>query len=226
MLYSSKTGIVFGVAVAAAVTLLVWQQRGRAGVAREKEALEQQRLALQNDNGRLADELAQAPRQQQAPQANYTGELRRLRSEAGALRLQTNRLQSLATKAAGNQPQTSAADPDAVLAVLPADYPRTPQATTQTMLDLFSRGDADEFFRYFGQPGGKKMYDEIFANEHVKSLIGMQVVSLGETQTNDIDSSMLMVPYKVRLQDGTERERVIQLVQDPETQRWYFKGGL
>jgi len=37
---------------------------------------------------------------------------------------------------------------------------------------------------------------------------------------------MLMVPYKVRLQDGTERERVIQLVQDPETQRWYFKGGL
>jgi hypothetical protein len=35
---------------------------------------------------------------------------------------------------------------------------------------------------------------------------------------------MLMVPYKVRLQDGSEKECELRLVQDQETLRWYFKG--
>lgn len=225
MMWSWKHFLAFGLAVAALVALTFVQQRGRASLAREHESLEQQRLALQNDEGVLSNELAQA-KHQQAPQANFTEELARLRSEVAALRHQTNQLQALALKAGIRPPPPATADPDQVLAVLPADYPQTPQAATQTLLGLFGRGDADEFFRYFGQPGGKKMYDDIFADEHAKSLIGLQVVSIGEPTTNDIDSSMWMVPYKVRLQDGTERDRQLRLVQDPDTQRWYFKGGL
>jgi len=225
MMWSWKQFLAFGLAVAALVALTIWQQRGRTRLARENESLAQQRLALLNDQGLLSNKLAQMNRQP-APQSNYNDELARLRSEVGALRRQTNQLHALAAKAGVARQQSATADPDAVLAVLPADNPQTPQAATQTVLSLFSRGDADEFFRYFGQPGGKQMYDDIFADEHAKSLIGMQVVSIGEPTTNNIDPSMWMVPYKVRLQDGTERERELRMVQDPNTQRWYFKGGL
>lgn len=225
MMWSWKPFLVFGVAVAVLVALTVWQHRSRAQLARENESLEQQRQALLNDQGLLSNKLAQVDHQP-APTANYTNELARLRSEAAALRHQTNQLQSLAAKAGIRHPQSATADPDAVLAVLPADNPQTPQAATQTLLGLFGRGDADEFFRYFGQPGGKQMYDDIFASEYAKRLIGLQVVSIGEPTTNNIDPSMWMVPYTVRLQDGSERQRNLQLIQDPNTLRWYFKGGL
>jgi hypothetical protein len=215
------------VAVVALVTLTVWQQHGRAGLARESESLEQQRRALENDRDLLSNELAQASSQPVAqPNSNYADELARLRSEVETLRRQTNHLQALAAKAGVGRPRPAPGDPDQVLAVLPTDYPQTPRAATQTVLGLFGRGDADEFFRYFGQPGGKKMYDDIFANEHAKILIGSQVVSIGEPTTNNIDPSMWMVPYKLRLQDGSEYERELRLVQDLETKRWYFKGGL
>lgn len=225
MMWSWKQFLAFGLAVAVLVALTVWQHRDRAQLARENESLAQQRLALLNDQGLLSNELAQV-NLQQAPTANFTNELARLRSEAAALRRQTNQLHALAAKAGIARQQSATADPDAVLAVLPADNPQTPQAATQTVLSLFSRGDADEFFRYFGQPGGKQMYDDIFADEHAKSLIGSQVVSIGEPTTNNIDPSMWMVPYKIRLQDGTERERELRMIQDPNTLRWYFKGGL
>lgn len=218
--------IAFGITVAALVTITLFQRHGRAGLEQENQSLAQQRLALLNDNDGLSNRLARVVPSAPAPPPNYSDELMQLRNAVGALRRQTNQLQNAAAKAGQNPSQTPAEDPDAVLTVLPEDYPQTPQAATQALLGFFSRGDANEFFRYFGQPGGKTMYDQMFADQRVKSLMGMQVVSVGEPTTNSIASDILMVPYKVRLQDGSERERELRLAQDPDTQRWYFKGGL
>jgi hypothetical protein len=109
---------------------------------------------------------------------------------------------------------------------LPEDYPQTAQAAAQSLLDFFSRGDSNQFFTYFGQPGGRAMYDQIFANQRAKDLIGSKVIQIGEAATNGIIPDILFVPYKIQLQDGSEKELQLRLVQDPNTLRWYFKGGI
>jgi hypothetical protein len=37
---------------------------------------------------------------------------------------------------------------------------------------------------------------------------------------------MWFVPYKIRLQDGSEKEMQLHIAQDPATQKWFFKGGI
>lgn len=225
MIWPKNLIIGFYVAVAVGVTIILAQHQGQARLEDEKQSLEQHRLAAENDSKGLSNRLARMASPPPA-QANYLSEMARLRTEVEALRRQTNELQQATIKATRNPPPIPADDQDQVLATLPEDYPQTPQAATQAVLGFFSRGDADGFFKYFGQPGGRKMYDQIFADAQVRNLLGMQIIAVGEPTTNGIASDILMVPYQVRLRDGTERARELRLVQDPETQRWYFKGGL
>jgi hypothetical protein len=225
MTWSMKQKVAFSIIVAALVTVVIVQHRTQAGVKAEQLSLQQQLLTLDYDNGRLSNQLAQAIHAPAAP-VDYSAELMRLRGEAGVLRRQTNELQSRLVRSGNDRRQPPASDPDQVLAVLPEDYPPTPQAAARFVLDFFSQADPDGFFKYFGQPGAKQMFDQMIADERVKKMAGMKVISIGQPTNNSIAPEILMVPYKVRLRDGSEQERQLRLVQDPDTRRWFFKGGL
>jgi hypothetical protein len=53
----------------------------------------------------------------------------------------------------------------------------------------------------------------------------VQVLSVGQP-TNSFGPNMYFVPYKIRFQDGSEKEFRLHIAQDPRTQKWYFKGGI
>ena len=95
------------------------------------------------------------------------------------------------------------------------------------MFDVLARGDLETFVKNYGEPGvPKEMYDKMFNDERVKNyLAGLQVVSVGQP-TNSFGPNMWFVPYKVRSQDGSEKEFRLHIAQDPRTQQWYFKGGI
>src|SRR5439155_2570254 len=77
----------------------VTQHQAQNGLRHDNQALHQQVGALQSDNDRLSNLVAQA---NAGPlvQANPSDELLRLRGEVGALRRQTNELHVLLAKAA------------------------------------------------------------------------------------------------------------------------------
>jgi hypothetical protein len=144
----------------------------------------------------------------------------------GVLRRQTNELGNLLAKARYAQPRypNPAAEQQQPTA-LPDDYPRTPEGATTNIFNAWARGDWDSFFTNYGEPGvTRESYDRTFTDEIKSNLAGMQIISIGQP-TNSFGPSMWFVPYKVRFQDGTEREFRLHVAQGPDGQHWYFKGG-
>ena len=160
-----------------------------------------------------------------APEATPSNELLRLRGEVGLLRRQTNELRG--QLAAAQTPSKPRAIVQQTSAALSEDYPKTPEGATKGIFEVLGRGDLETFVTNFGEPGvPKEMYDKIFGDPRIKNyLAGLQVISVGQP-TNSFGPNMWFVPYKIRLSDGTEKEMRLHVAQDPQTQKWFFKGGI
>ena len=50
-------------------------------------------------------------------------------------------------------------------------------------------------------------------------------VSVVGQPTNSFGSNMWFVPYRLRFKNGSEKEWQLHIAQDPQSQKWYFKGG-
>lgn len=207
--------------VAGLGTLAIIQHSSQIRAKEENQALNQQIGTLQNDNLQLSNQLAQASASVASPAAP-SAELLRLRNEVGLLHRQTNELRTALA-----QPQPATSRRSQPTGPLPPDYPKTPAAATQGIFDALSRGDLEQFFTNYGEPGvPKELYDKMYGNDRVKSaLAGLTVVSIGEP-TNSFGPNMWFVPTKIRTQDGSEQDVRLHIAQDPATQRWFFKGGL
>lgn len=220
----TQTAAVTLVAVGLA-TVTVVQHRAQARLQDENQALRQQMGTLQSDNDHLSNQLAQA--NVSRPAQDPSDELLRLRGEVGMLRHQTGELQGLLAKSNPTQPRRSNPTQEPPPSALPEDYPKTPEDATRGIFDTLSRGDLEKFFTNFAEPGvPKDMYDKMFNDEQIKAyLAGVQVLSVGQP-TNSFGPNMWFVPYKIRLNDGSEKEMRLHIAQDPRTQKWYFKGGI
>ncbi|MGH7971341.1 MAG: hypothetical protein ACREIC_21700, partial [Limisphaerales bacterium] len=214
-----------GLVVIGLATVSVIQHQSRARLHADNQSLRQQVESLQTENEQLSNLVSQASRSP-AVQENPSDELLRLRGEVGVLRGQSNELaQSLASaQKAQLRPGATAQRQDSSL---PEDYPKTPEGATRSIFQALSQGNIEGFFTNFAEPGvPKEMYEKMFNNENVKKyLTGLEVVSVGEP-TNSFVPNMWFVPYKIRLQDGTEKEMRLHIAQDPGSQKWYFKGGI
>jgi RNA polymerase sigma factor (sigma-70 family) len=205
--------LVVGVAV-----FSVMQHQGRVKLRDENQALRQAMESLQADNAQLAERAAR-PGSPQAPLDEQARELLRLRGEVGLLRRETNELGNLVARARNPEPRNEPA--------LAEDYPKTPDGATKSIFENWARGDWDAFIANFGEPGvPREVYDKMFKDPATSNyLAGLEIVALGQP-TNSFGPNMWFVPYKIRFKDGTEKEFRLHVAQNPQTQRWYFKGGL
>jgi Sigma-70, region 4 len=213
-----------GLVVVGLAAVTVVQHRAQVNLREENRLLQQQMSALDADNQQLSNLVAEAKAAPLTP-SNPSAELLRLRGEVGVLRQQSNQLQQMLAQTRTAQPRSStqAQEP----APPSEDYPKTAEAATRGIFEALSRGDLEGFFTNFGEPGvPKEMYDKMFNNPQIKSYLnGLQVLSVGQP-TNSFGPNMWFVPYRIRLQDGTEKEMRLHIAQDPRTQKWIFKGGI
>jgi RNA polymerase sigma factor (sigma-70 family) len=225
MIWSKVQATAVGVTIAALVTVALVQYQSGAGMKKENLALQQQVESLKSNNDQLSNQLAQAGNSALVSPAPGD-ELLRLRGENGVLRRQSNELQALLAQASRPEAQpVRFADQPQMPQV--ENYPKTAEAATEGIFDALSRGDLDQLFTNFGEPGvPKEMYEKMFGDEKAKNyLMGLKVISIGQP-TNSFGSNMWFVPYRIRLQDGSDKEFQLHVAQDPRTQKWYFKGGL
>ena len=223
MAWSKTQTATVGLVLVGAATISVVQHQVQARLRAENLALQQQVANMQRDNEQISNLLSQTSNPTVRP-ADPSAELLRLRGEVGVLRQQSNELHRLLAAA-----QTSSGRSTSVReqAGQPEEYPKTAEAATKSIFETLGRGDLEGFFTNFAEPGvPKDMYDKMFNNEQVKNyLSGLEVLSVGQP-TNSFGPNMWFVPYKIRLQDGTEKEMRLHIAQDPRTQKWYFKGGI
>ena len=226
MFWTKTHTVAAGLVVAGLATVAVMQHRSQVRALAENQELRQQIETLRDNSRQLSNQLAQAGAAG-APAAEPPAELLRLRNEVGLLRRQTNELNGPPAQASRHPARSIAGNGPQPAAPLPEDYPKTPAAATQGIFDALSRGDLEQFFTNYAEPGvPKEMYEKTFGDEKMKAyLAGLTVESIGEP-TNSFGPNMWFVPYKIRFQDGTEKEFRLHVAQDPSTQKWYFKGGL
>ena len=219
MAWSKAQTATVGLVIVGLGTGLVIQHQRQARLREDNQTLQQQMESVQADNSRLTGLMAEA-KSPPAPQQTPSQELLQLRGEVTRLRSQVAKSEEKPRPARpAPQPEPSAP--------LPEDYPKTPEDATRGIFGVLSRGDLEKFITDFGEPGvTKEMYDKIFGDERIKQyLAGLEVVSVGQP-TNSFGPNMWFVPYKIRFQDGSEKEMRLHIAQDPRTQKWYFKGGI
>ena len=220
-----KFGII-ALAVAGAAMLWLAQHQTQAKLRAENGELRQQ-LAQPRTDAEPANQVATADEAKALPE-DQMRELMRLRGEVGILRQQTN---DLSARLANSRPVQAQAVTPAVeqrrSPAPPEEYPRTADGAAKGIFDTLLRGDWENFFANFGQPGvPRDHYDQMFLNPGVSNyLANIESMSLGQP-TNGFGRNRWFVPYKIRFKDGTEKEWRLSVVQSPDTQRWYFDGGL
>ena len=210
--------------IAGAATTLVVQHQAQQKQRAENESLRQEIAQLKASLESAPAELP--PRAEPKPLPDdQMNELLRLRGEVAVLRRQTNELRNSLAEA--RNAQAGAAKPSASgpsNLALPEDYPKTPDGATRGIFEAWAKGDWDGFFTKFGEPGvPRETYDRAF-NEHSNYLRGLEIVSIGEP-TNGYGPNMWFVPYKIRFQDGSEKEFRLSVKQDPRSGRYWFDGG-
>jgi len=216
-----------GVVVAGLAACVVIQHQSNGRLLGQNQELEQQVGKLQGDISDLSNQLAKrsvVAAQEERPSL----ELLQLRGEVGALRSRTNELQKSLAQASRRETPVAAPPVQAPAYVpLPADYPRTPEAATQGIFEALGKGDLEKFVTDFGEPGvPKEFYEKLFGNPQVKDMFtGVTVLGVGQP-TNSFASNMYFVPYKIRFRNGQEKEFELHVAQDPQTQKWSFKGGI
>jgi RNA polymerase sigma factor (sigma-70 family) len=219
MAWSKAQTATVGLVIVGLATGVVIQQRSKTRLREENQSLRQQMEGVEADNSRLTGLVAEA-KSPPAPQPAPSSELLRLRNEVTQLRNQVAKSEEK-PRPATPAPQPQAAPP------LSQEYPKTAEDATRSIFGALGRGDLEKFVTDFGEPGvPKEMYDKMFGDERIKQyLAGLEVVSVGQP-TNSFGPNMWFVPYKIRFQDGSEKEMRLHIAQDPRSQKWYFKGGI
>ena len=211
------------------VSLLeVVHRRSEAGLKAQNANLLQQNDTLQTENERLSGLAPQATAANTTASKTASTELLRLRGEVAVLRRQNEdltrslaKVQSKPLQISRPQDQPSAQPQD------PQEYPTTPETATAGIFQSLLQGDLQNFFTNFAEPGvPKEVYDKIFNTDRVKAyLADIASVSVVGQPTNSFGSNMWFVPYRLHFKNGSEKEWQLHIAQDPQSQKWYFKGG-
>jgi RNA polymerase sigma factor (sigma-70 family) len=213
----------------------IYQARQAAQLREQNQTLQQQQAPLAEQiqqlqterddaTNRLAGLLAESSWRKSNSNQN---ELLKLRGEAGVLRRQNGELETALASLRGSQPKNKQLDREqgSPPPPLPADYPKTGDGATKAIFDTWAKGDWDSFFTNFGHPLlSREQYDQVFNEKFKNFLAGMEVESIGQP-TNGFFQGHYFVPYKIRFQNGEEKEGRLSIKQDSETKRWYFDGG-
>ena len=217
---------IIGGTLAVAVGTGIFEAHQNSKLRNENESLQQRVTELRRKNEDLSNRLTAAEYQSSPVQSlpsEQSSELLRLRGEVGELRRQKTELENRLAIASNPNPEGS--NQQSVLpAPLPTDYPKTADAAAQTIFETWGRGDWEAFFTNFDVEGGREFWDQAINDQMKSNLLDMEVVSIGEP-TNSFGSNMWLVPYTIRVKDGSEKSLQLHLAQDPQTKRWILKGG-
>jgi len=214
--------------VAGVTTALVVQHQAQTGLRGENQSLRQQLARLRADNDNLSNRLTGVVETESLPREQFN-ELLKLRGEVGVLRRQKYDLQNSLTQMQSAQsrypnPNEQRQEPTAP----PADYPRTPDAATKEIFNIWARGDWDAFMTNYTDPEfPRSVYDQMYTDEMKSNVLGMEIISIGQP-TNWLSNRSVnkwFVPYDVRFKDGTEKKFRLSIGQDLNTGRFYFDGG-
>jgi hypothetical protein len=224
---TTRTRIAAYAAIASAVVTLIAilrPQSSQKSARVEGEVLQQQDAAADNGNQKAAETvppLAHSDSVSESP----SSELLRLRGEVGVLRRQADDLK--ASLAQAQQQTQQAGRVQDLRSPLPEEYPKTPQAATTGIFQTLVQGDFERFASNFGEPGvPKESYDKLFGADRVKTYLAqIESVTVGEP-TNSFGPNLWFVPYKLRFKDGSEKDMRLHVGQDPQSQKWYLKGGI
>lgn len=222
-----KTLITATVAVLAGAG--IYELRQAANAHAEVQALQQQQALLtgqiqqlQNERddstNRLASIMGEHSRSNSDPSQK---ELLKLRGEVGVLRRENTELKKSQPTTQSSLPAHNSAMSQP--AVLPADYPTTPDGATKSMFELMARGDWNGFTN-FDIDGGREMFEQSMSDKMKDHLRDMEIVSIGQP-TNSFATNLWFVPYTIQFKDGNEKSFRLHVAQDPTTQRWILKGG-
>jgi RNA polymerase sigma factor (sigma-70 family) len=214
--------------VAGAATALVVQHQTQTQLRDKSELLRQQIAQLRIDNENLSNRLASVGEAKSLTDEQLN-ELLQLRGQVGVLRRQTNELENSLAKTQSYLSRRPNSGVQQQPSDLPADYPKTPDAATEGILDALARGDWDTFITNYAEPDvPRNFYDQAFTDEIKSNLVGMEIISIGQP-TNWLSNGNInkwFVPYDVRFKDGSEKKFRLSVGQDTSTGRFYFDGGL
>jgi len=203
-------------------------RRSEAGFKAQNANLLQQNDTLKTENERLSGLASRSNASNATASDAPSTELLRLRGEVARLRRQNEdltrslaKVQSKPLQVSRSQDQPSAQPQD------PEEYPTTPESATAGIFQSLMQGDLQNFFTNFAEPGvPKEVYDKIFNTDRVKAYLAeIDSVSVVGQPTNSFGSNMWFVPYRLRFKNGSEKEWQLHIAQDPQSQKWYFKGG-
>lgn len=232
MRWSKTQTAAFGLVVAGLAALLWMQHRSQVRMLEENQALQRRADRLQGEHERLTNLVAQVHSAPVAP-AQPADELLRLRGEVKLLRQQAEELRGLLAAASEGSPGSPAAPQKPT--ALPADYPQTLEDATKGMFEALKGRDVEKLFTYFMPPGVPRekvdqLLDLYFSDEQGRNtLAGLELLSVGEPTNSYFGTSLgpnrWSVPCRIRLPDGSEKDRTFYIGQDPNTQKWHFLGG-
>lgn len=213
------------IAIAVVVLVAILHQQSQQPAPVESEVVQQRETAADNESQKPAETVPGLAHPDSASQPP-SSELLRLRGEVSVLRRQADDLK--ASLAQVQQPRQTAGQAQNLRAPLPEEYPKTPQAATTGIFQTLVKGDLEEFASNFGEPGvPKELYDKLFDTDHVKTYLAqIDSVTVEGEPTNSFGPNMWFVPYKLRFKDGSEKDMRLHVAQDPQTGKWYFKGGI
>jgi outer membrane lipoprotein-sorting protein len=92
----------------------------------------------------------------------------------------------------------------------------TPEQTTRAFFEACGRGDWDEVAKYSPVPFGDPIKE---------ALKGIQIVSIGQSFKSESYPGVF-VPYEIKAKNGESQKSNLALKKDPNSNRWYFDGGL
>lgn len=103
---------------------------------------------------------------------------------------------------------------------LPANQQAGPMSAHQAaraFFDACARGDWAEVQRFWELP-----VDDSFK----QYLGGLELISLGETSTPALFGTAEVIPYEIKLKDGTVKKHALGLKKDAKTGGWHVDGGI
>jgi hypothetical protein len=210
------------------VTAFVLQHQAQDKLRVENGLLHRQITQLQSDNGNLSSRLAEIGDSKKLSDDQFD-ELLKLRGEVGVLRQQKDDLQnSLTQMQSARSRYSNPNEQQQAPTALPADYPRTPDAATKEIFNVWARGDWDAFMTNYTDPGiPRSVYDQMYTDEMKSNVLGMEIISISQP-TNWLSNGSVnkwFVPYDVRFKDGSEKKFRLSIGQDTRSGRFFFDGG-
>jgi outer membrane lipoprotein-sorting protein len=92
----------------------------------------------------------------------------------------------------------------------------TPEQTSRAFFEACGRGDWDEVAKYTPVP----------FNDRMKNILNsLQIVSIGSSFKSESYPGVF-VPFEIEAKNGESQKGNLALKKDPNSNRWYFDGGL